>query len=68
MNVQQVQETIRNKTIIELPWGTWEDWVILTALSDDQTTAYYKRRGMGFTRGSIPINLLPDLDSKIDRV
>jgi len=31
-------------------------WGVITCLSDDETTAYYKPRGMGFFRLAAPLS------------
>jgi len=53
MKLEQIEKAIRNKTIVDFKFGGWG---ILTALSDNKSTVYYKKNGCGLFRQSTTID------------
>jgi len=62
MTKDEAKKAIANRRIIRLI-DEPERWGVPTCLSDDETTIYYKRRGMGLTRASATLEKV-ELDPK----
>ena len=56
MTVDEAKKAIRDKTPVKHEDLTWDSWGTLTCLSDDETTAYYNRKGASLFRSSMTVD------------